>query len=244
MPRWDEPGLTFDNPLFHYDDPRSVAEILNTQQTKAMFDVVLDIKSLSVPDLVLRAKAIRKGIADTPVFSSLSADLTALDGLITTLETLQTDQATAKAAFSNATAARDAGQGAVNAALNKLASNIAKLATTEAQVISAQMRLKEKPGPKPIPDTPTGLELTMGDEDGELSGHCNGQSGIVEYYEIRYTTSDPLLPATTWQFADTSKKSSFDLANLPSGQKVWVQLRACNARGKSGWCDPACKRVP
>jgi hypothetical protein len=31
---------------------------------------------------------------------------------------------------------------------------------------------------------------------------------------------------------------------LPSGQKVRVRLRACKARGKSNWSDPACKRVP
>lgn len=34
------------------------------------------------------------------------------------------------------------------------------------------------------------------------------------------------------------------LTGLPSGQKVWVRIRACNARGKSNWSDPACKRVP
>ncbi len=209
-----------------------------------MFDVVLDLSDLSVPDLVLRAKAIRSGIAGEPVFATLSPKLTALDDLITALEALQTALATVRTAFGNATDARDLGEDAVIAAINELATDVGKLATTEAQVNSAQMRVKEKPAPKPIPNTPTGLELSMGDEDGELTGHCNGQRGIVEFYEIRYTTSDPLLPATTWQFADTSKKSRFELTNLPSGQKVWIQLRACNARGKSGWCDPACKRVP
>ncbi len=209
-----------------------------------MFDVVLDLSDLSVPDLVLRAKAIRSGIAGEPVFSTLSAQLIALDGLITALEALQTAQAAAKTAFTNATNARDTGETAVIKAINKLASDVGKLAATEAQVNSAEMRVKDKPAPKPIPATPTGLELTAGDEDGELSGQCNGQRGIVEFYEIRYTTSDPLLPATTWQFADTSKKSRFELTGLPTGQKIWVQLRACNARGKSGWCDPACKRVP
>ena len=97
---------------------------------------------------------------------------------------------------------------------------------------------------QPIPDPPTGLELSVGDDDGELSGQCNGQPGIVDDYEIRYTAGDPFLPATAWTFADTSKKSSFDLSGLPSGQKIWVQLRACNARGKSNWSDPVCKRVP
>ena len=90
----------------------------------------------------------------------------------------------------------------------------------------------------------TGLELTMGDDDGEISGQCDGQPGIVDYYEIQYTTVDPNGPSPNWQHADTSKKSRFELTGLPSGQKVWVRLRAVNATGKSGWCDPACKRVP
>jgi hypothetical protein len=125
-----------------------------------------------------------------------------------------------------------------------LAAEIGKLATSEADVESTLLRVKSQPAPKPIPDQPTGLELSMGDEEGELSGQCNGQPGVVEYFEIQFTTGDPLSANPNWQFADTSKKSRFDLPGLPSGQKVWVRLRACNARGKSPWSDPACKRVP
>lgn len=94
------------------------------------------------------------------------------------------------------------------------------------------MRVKGKPAPKPIPDKPTGLEVTGGDEEGEVSGQCNGQPGIVDYYEQRWTTGE------------TSKKSSLELKPLPTGQKVWVQTRAMTARGKSAWSDPACTRVP
>ena len=244
MPRWGEIGLTWDNPLFRYDDPRSVEEILNTQHKKPMFDVVLEITGLPVATLIQRAKDIRSGIAGEAVYSSLSAKLTALDGLIATLEGLQTDQTAAKTAFINATAARDAGVADVTASLNELSTDVGNLATTEAEVNAAEMRLKGKPVPKPIPDTPTGLELSFGDNSGELSGQCNGQPRVVDYYEIQYTANDPFLATTTWTFADTSKKSNFDLAGLPSGQKIWVQLRACNARGKSNWSDPACKRVP
>jgi hypothetical protein len=32
--------------------------------------------------------------------------------------------------------------------------------------------------------------------------------------------------------------------SMPSGQKIWVRFRACNARGKSNWSDPACIRLP
>jgi hypothetical protein len=126
----------------------------------------------------------------------------------------------------------------------KLGGDVGHLAVTEEQVTTAQLRIAAKPGPKPIPSTPTGLELKMGDEEGELSGQCDGQPGIVEYYEIQFTTSDPNGANPGWQHADTSKKSSFELAGLPTGQKVWVRLRAVNARGKSGWSDPASKRVP
>ncbi|MCB1089587.1 MAG: fibronectin type III domain-containing protein, partial [Verrucomicrobiae bacterium] len=65
-----------------------------------------------------------------------------------------------------------------------------------------------------------------------------------EYYEIRFTTGDPGAPGTAWTLHSTSKKSVFELDGLPSGQMVWVQVRAINARGRSPWSDPACKRVP
>lgn len=84
----------------------------------------------------------------------------------------------------------------------------------------------------------------MGDEEGELNGQCEGQPGVMEYLEIQFTTGDPMSATPGWQHADTSKKTRFDLHGLPSGQKVWVRVRACNARGKSPWSDPACKRVP
>ena len=63
-------------------------------------------------------------------------------------------------------------------------------------------------------------------------------------YEQRWTTGGPKAPGTTWTAGETSKNSIFELQNLPTGQKVWVQIRACNARGKSPWSDPASVRVP
>ena len=209
-----------------------------------MFDVVLDLKNLSVPALATRIKAIIAATANQQVFASLSGKLTALEAKVATLETKQTEQITAQNKAIAATEALNDAEKAVIDGASDLASDVGKTATTEAEVNATLMRVKSAPAPKPIPDQPTGLELTMGDNDGEISGHCNGQPGIVEYYEIQYTTSDPLGPNPNWQFADTSKKSRFELTGLPSGQKVWVRIRAVNARGKSNWSDPACKRVP
>ena len=66
-------------------------------------------------------------------------------------------------------------------------------------IINANARIKSVAVPRPVPSQPTGLELTMGDEDGELTGQCEGQPRIVDYYEIQYTLTDPNLPNTTWQ---------------------------------------------
>ena len=209
-----------------------------------MFDVVLDLSDLSIPDLIVRATNIKDGTAGQPVFASLAPKLAVVETKIATLETTQSGVATAKAALGTATDAQDAAESALIAALNDLGSDIGKLATTVAEVETAQLRVKSAPTARPIPNKPTGLELAAGDEEGELSGQCAGQPGIVDYYEIRFATGDPNAPGTVWQFADTSKKSRFDLTGLPTGVKVWVQLRACNARGKSPWSDPATKRVP
>lgn len=209
-----------------------------------MFDVVVDLKNLSVPVLVTRIKAIIAATSGLPLYASLSPKLTALGTMVDTLETKQTAQITAQnAAIAATEALNDAERAVIDGAID-LASDVGKTATTEAEVNATLMRVKDAPAPKPIPDQPTGLELKMGDDDGELSGQCDGQPGIVDYYEIQYTTVDPNGPSPNWQHADTSKKSRFELTGLPSGQKVWVRVRACNARGKSNWSDPACKRVP
>lgn len=209
-----------------------------------LFDVVLDLKNLSVPALITRIRSILTATSGQAVFASLAADITALEAKVTTLSDRETELRQAENAVTTATIERDKAEKAVIDGAIALASAVGKTATTEAEVNATLMRVKSAPAPKPIPDQPTGLELKMGDDDGELSGQCDGQPGIVEYYEIQYTTSDPLGTTPNWLHADTSKKSRFELTGLPSGQKVWVRLRAVNARGKSNWSDPACKRVP
>jgi hypothetical protein len=202
------------------------------------------LKNLSVPALISRIRAILTATSEQAAFASLAADITALNTKVDTLETKQTELRQAENEVTMASQKRDEAEKAVTDAAIKLASNVGEIAATEAEVESTLMRVKGPPAPKPVPDQPTGLELKMGDDDGELSGQCNGQPGIVDYYEIQFTTVDPNASSPNWQHADTSKKSRFDLTGLPSGEKVWVRVRACNARGKSNWSDPACKRVP
>lgn len=211
-----------------------------------MFTVAVGISTLTPTKLLDRATAISAGIAGRPVFASLAPKLTALNTLIGTLTTKQGAIATTAAAAKNAVTERDSAETDVIAALNGLGIDVGQLTTSEEDVTATTMHVAGAVPPKPqaAAAKPDSLAITIGDHPGAISGHCHGQPGRVDYYEIRITTGDPTLPATTWPFTETSKKSSFEMDGLPSGQIIWAEMRACNSHGKSPWSDPATVRVP
>jgi hypothetical protein len=211
-----------------------------------MFKVAIDISHLTPTKVIERATAISAGTAGQPVFASLAPKLEALDTLIGTFAPNQAAIATTDAAAKNAVTKRDAVVTAIIAAVNEIGGEVGKLATSEEDVTATTMHVvgSTPPKPKVAPDKPTALALTVGDHPTAVSGHCHGQPGSVDYYEIRITTGDPVAPATTWPFTETSPKSHFEMDGLPSGQIVWGEMRACNNHGKSPWSDPASVRVP
>ena len=243
MPYWNEPGLTWDHPLARYDDPRTFAEILATSHP--MYDVVLDANSnLSTIAFIARVRELIAGARSRACYASLAAYLDDLEDKVDALEQKEGLVTTAESAAAAATDARDTARATAAAPLQNLATKLGELAAAPEDITLANARTKEGPTKRPLPGTPTGLELKGGDEDGELSGQCNGQPGIIDFLDIEYTTTDPNLPDTVWHRLDSSKRTFFVLNGLPSGQKVWVRVRAVNSTGKSGWSDPACKRVP
>lgn len=242
-----EPGVRYGDPLVRYGDPRTYQQILSQQTKPPMFDVAVDISHTTVPKLISRAREIRAGIAGRPVFASLAPQLTELDAAILDLGGKQTGIATAQTAVGTATDARDLSKGGVIGLLNALGVAVGQLAVTAEDVNATTMHVvgTATPKPKTPPDAPTNLSLTIGDHPTAISGHCNGQPHkTVDYHEIRATTGDPNAPTTTWRYTETSPNSSFHMENLPSGQIIWVQMRACNSHGKSPWSDPSTIRVP
>jgi hypothetical protein len=246
MPKFDEPNVRLDDPLIRFDDPRTYQEILNQQLHPAMFKVAVDISNITPLKLIDRATAISAGTAGRAVFASLEPKLAALNTLIGTFAPKQAAIATTAAIAKTAVTQRDAVVTAIIAAVNEIGIEVGKLATSEEDVTATTMHVvgSKPPAPKVAPDKPDGLAITVGDHPGAISGHCHGQPGIVDYWEIRLTTTDPTAPTTTWPFNETSPKSSFEMDGLPSGQIVWGEMRACNNHGKSPWSDPASVRVP
>ena len=59
----------------------------------------------------------------------------------------------------------------------ELATDVGKFAPDEATVTATTLRVKNKPGPKSVPDKRQGLELTSGDEQGRSAASATASPG-------------------------------------------------------------------
>jgi hypothetical protein len=145
MPNWDEPGV-------RYDDRRTYDEVLNQEKKiTTMFDIVLDVRGLTGPELIQRAKNIAAGVTSEAVFAPLAADVTALNTLITSAEALQAAKATREAAYRNAVAACDDSDDEIAAALKVIGSKVGPLPRLRRRSLLPSCELKVSPPPNPCP---------------------------------------------------------------------------------------------
>ena len=207
------------------------------------FEVVLDISGLGPDDLAARATLIANAALARPVYSSLSADFTALLTAAQVIETKSAAIADLQAQLNAAYAERLAAVPVVTDKLNSLGPKIGEAAQSEADLEAIHITVPKPHTTRPIPERPT-LKLTYGDNDGEVDGQTDSQRGLVDIYVARWTTTDPASPTAQWTEVIAGFRSSFTLPGLPSGAMVWIQLRGRNTTGQSPWSDPACIRVP
>jgi hypothetical protein len=246
MPYWNDPGVNYDDTLIRFNESRIYAEDLNQKgnwKLKTKFDVVLDLRGLSGPQLSQRAKNVAAGIVNKPVFASLVPKITAINELITSVDSFETIEAAKEPAHSNAVAVCDDADHKPAAVPKVIAHDVGSTAATEAQIISAKLRVKGKPTPKPVHGQVTSVVHSFGDDEGEHDASWDGVSE-ADWYQSRWTSDDPNSATANWHVLSTTKKSSLGLTALPSGQKIWFQVQAANARGEGPWSDPASKRVP
>lgn len=88
------------------------------------------------------------------------------------------------------------------------------------------------------------LVLTMGDNDGELDASWDPVAN-ARVYEIK-TSTNPL-DATLWKpYGVPQTRSSAAITGLPSGQRIWVRVRAIGTSETvpGPWSDPAVRTVP
>ena len=123
--------------------------------------------------------------------------------------------------------------------VSQIASYVESVAgANEALINSAGMDTKAPASAPSMPDTPTGLEATIGDHDGQLDLSWDTVAGARSY--VIQQSADPPT-ATSWAHAGTSTKSRSTIDGLNSGIRFWFRVAAVGASGQSGWSDPATK---
>ncbi|MBI4947440.1 MAG: hypothetical protein HY840_13690 [Bacteroidetes bacterium] len=100
--------------------------------------------------------------------------------------------------------------------------------------------------PTPMLGAVTGLELFYGDSDGELKAMWNPIEDAQNFTVHAYSDiSNPEGTLIKEYLIKKIGKQKIILSGLPSGQKIFVRVRANGgSTGHSPWSDPAEKRVP
>lgn len=207
-----------------------------------MAKVKLNFRRLSVPEKVAKARHVVNSLSGNASFPNPSPTLAAITTCINDLEAGSAVTQTKKQDYQNAVADQTGKEDALDQLMSQIASFVDSVAGNDEMLItSAGMDTKAPASAPTIPDTPTGLEITIGDRDGELDLSWNPVSNSRSY--LIQQSADPNL-ATGWGHAGTSTKSSITISSLTSGTRHWFRVCAVGASGQSGWSDPATKIAP
>ena len=175
-------------------------------------------------------------------FASLEAKRIAAEDATKKLSKAKEEADKARAASESATDTQHTAEETFDLAFTELGRGVDDVAKGDKTIIDKAAMQSFFPGKAtPIGELPqvTNLSLTEGDNPGELDGHHDPVNGASSYVREKSITTDD-----NWAFAGTSTSSSFTLAGLGSGIKVWVRVAAVGSAGTGPWSDPAVKFTP
>jgi hypothetical protein len=207
-----------------------------------MAKVKLNFRRLSVPEKLSKGRQIITSITGNPKFTNPVPPLATLTAGVNDLDAAYTAAQAAKQAWRNAVDVQTAKSDALDQLISQCASYVESVAGPDESVISsAGMDPKSAGGAPTLPEAPTGVDVTVGDREGELDISWDPVSNAKSYLIQR--SSDPNT-AASWTHAGTSTKSSTTIDALTSGTRYWFRVCAVGAVGQSGWSDPATKIAP
>jgi hypothetical protein len=207
-----------------------------------MAKVILNFRRLTIPEKIAKVRQIVTALTGNNNFPNANPTLALITAGADNLEAAYTTTLANKQAVKTSITNQTISEDDLVQLVSQLARDVENRAGgDETLIISAGMDVKAGPTASGMPDTPSGLEITIGDHDGELDLSWNPVSG-VRSYEIQLSPDPPT--NTTWSHAATSTKSSTTISDLTPGTRYWFRVSAISASGQSGWSDPATKVAP
>jgi hypothetical protein len=212
------------------------------KEPQKMAKVKLNFRRLSVAENIAKARQIVTALTGNAKFPNPNSPLETITDGANALEAAQATTQSRKQAVKTAVADQTVKEDSLDQLMSQCAGYVESVAgNNETLITSAGMDPRAPASASTMPDTPSGLEATAGDRDGEVDLGWNPSSSSKSYL-IQQSADPPT--ATSWAHAGTSTKSSITIDGLNPGARYWFRVCAVGAVGQSGWSDPAMKIAP
>jgi hypothetical protein len=204
--------------------------------------VVLNLRGLSVPEKVAKAKSIAVAMTNNPNFANPKPSPAEILAAAAELEMADSEVMQIRDASVTKTAVRSQKDEALDLILSASAGYVeGESKGDEAKIKSAGMDVKANATPIGIPAMPAALKASEGAKTGIISLKWKAVRGAKSYL-VRST--DTIADNASWKQVAVVTKSAADIDALVSGKHYWFQVSAVGAAGQGAWSDPAVKVAP
>jgi hypothetical protein len=207
-----------------------------------MASIKLNFSRLSVPEKVALTRLIVTNMTGNSHFTTPNPTLTAIGLAADFLEQAESEVQAARQEAKAKTTTRNNKMDDLDRLMTQAVGYVTAVSGGNEEIIqSAGMDLRATPGTSTAPSLPAALSATAGDLDGAIDLSWDPVVGAASYV-IEMSPDPPT--ATSWNHKGVSTKSTFTVAGLTSGTRLWFRVAAVNANGQGPWTDPATKIVP
>ena len=204
--------------------------------------IKLNLRVLSIPEKVARARQIVTALTGNVDFTSTQPPLAQVTTAIDGLESAYTDAQAARQEAKAKTSVQNQREEDFHSIVSRLASFIESVSGgDEAKIKGAGMDVRAASSSADDLRAPASLAPTAGDHEGEVDLQWDTVRGAKSY--VVEVSADPPTNSS-WQHNTVSTKSRATIEGLTSGTKYWFRVAAVGSNGQSGWSDPATKIAP
>ena len=200
-----------------------------------MKTVKLGIETLTVPDLVLKARTHVTRMDGNKHFSSPNPSLEEIATAATALENAY--EAAQNGGKSEKILLRQCSSELIGL-IKRLAGYVQSVSAGEEHIIDSSGFDIKRPGGAPVPtENPTGVRGKATNHPGEVIIRWNTTVGARSY------TAEMSIDGTSWKPCGVSTRTRLLVSGLPEGSKPLFRVSAIGPLGQSGWSHPGAVRV-
>ncbi len=106
------------------------------------------------------------------------------------------------------------------------------------KLTSTNFPLADEPGTAPTPETPSEIVLYIAGDPVSLFVKCKAQTN-AKIYSVQVSRDNQ-----NWEWTDSDTSSTVEIAGLPIGVTLYLQMRMKNVNGPSNWSSSIKFRIP